>query len=151
MGLCGCAIIRNWFCAVQLVCLCTIAVMMKLTAADGRGIPMTTLSHLEGGRCEHSEWPLVQSQGAGLMTPPMSVLRDTVVSSRSDGELYIYSVFFWWNSLATSLVIESLLFVAPVRRGCVLRLSRVSADFVCCGKWEVFLGQLSGIGWCPSW
>ena len=27
--------------------------------------------------------------GAGLMSPPMSVLGHTVVSSRSDGELYI--------------------------------------------------------------
>ena len=39
--------------AVQLVCVYTIAVMRNVTAADGRRIPMTTLSHLEGGR---SEW-----------------------------------------------------------------------------------------------
>ena len=50
--------------------------------------------------------------------------------SRSDGELYICSVFFWWNSLDTSLVTGSLLFVIPVHRGIVLRLSRVSADFL---------------------
>ena len=62
------------FRAVQLVFLCTLAVMMNVTTADGRGIPMTTLSHLECGRCECSEWPLVLSQGAGLMAPPMSVL-----------------------------------------------------------------------------
>ena len=52
------------------------------------------------------------------------------VSSRSDGELYICSVFFWRNSLKTSLVIGSLLFVAPVRRGIVLHLTRVSADLL---------------------
>ena len=35
--------------------------------------------------------------GAGLMAPPMSMLGHTVVSSQSDGELYISYVFFWWN------------------------------------------------------
>ena len=90
---------------------------------------MTTLSHLEGGRCEHSEWPLVLSQGAGLIAP-MCVLGHTVVSSRSDGELYICSVFFWRNSLKTSLVTGSLLFVAPVHCGIVLHLTRVSADLL---------------------
>ena len=103
---------------------------MNVTAADGRGIPMTTLSHLEGGRFERSEWPLVVSQGTGLMALPMSMLGHTVVSFRSDGELYVWSVFFWWNSLETYLVTGSLLFVTPVRRGIVLRLSRVSADFL---------------------
>ena len=75
-------------------------VIMIVPFVDDRGIPMTTLSHLEGGRGEHSDWPLVKSQGAGLMAPPMSMLRHTVVSSRSDGELYISSVLvveFTWN------------------------------------------------------
>ena len=64
------------------------------------------------------------------MAPPMSVLGHTVVSSWSAGELYISSAFFWWNSLETSLVTGSLLFVAPISRGIVLCLSRVSADFL---------------------
>ena len=132
LGLCGCAIILYWFHMGQLVYYYTITVIMIVTSADYLGIPMTTLSRLEGGQCERSEWPLVQSQGAGLMAPPMSVLGHTVVSSCSDGELYISSVFLWWNSLGTALVTGSLLFAAPVRCGIVLRLSRVSADFVMC-------------------
>ena len=64
------------------------------------------------------------------MAPPMSMLRHTVVSSRSDGELYVSSVFFWWNSLETSLVTGSLLFAAPICCGIVLCLSRVLADFL---------------------
>ena len=63
----------------QLVYLYTIAVKMNVTSADDRRIPMTTLSHLHGDRCERSEWPLVLSQGARLMAPPMSVLGHTVV------------------------------------------------------------------------
>ena len=55
-----------WFHTVQLVYLYTIAVIINVTSADDRGIPMTTLSHLEGGRCERSEWLLVLSQGRGL-------------------------------------------------------------------------------------
>ena len=74
LGPCGCAIIRYWFRAVQLVCLCTVAMMTKL-------------SHLEGGRFECSEWSLVVSRGGGggLMASIMSVLGHTVVSSWSDG------------------------------------------------------------------
>ena len=150
LGLCGCALIWYWFRTVQLVCLCTIAVLMNVTTADGRGIPMTMLSHLEGGRFERPEWPLVVSQGTGLMAPPMSVLGHTVVSFRSDGELYIWSVFFWWNSLETSLMTGSLLFVAPVRRGIVLRLSQVSADFLLCAVDGVSRTAF-GERWWPSW
>ena len=79
------------------------------------------------------------SQWAGLMAPPMSVLWHTVVSSRSDGKLYICPVFIWWNSLGTTLVTGSLLLVAPIRHlaalgACriVLRLTRVSADLLLC-------------------
>ena len=64
------------------------------------------------------------------MVPAMSVLGHTDVSSRSDGELYISSVFLWWSSLGTSPVTGSLLFAAPVCGGIVLRLSRVLADFL---------------------
>ena len=131
LGLWGCTIILYWFHTIQLVYHYTIMVIMIATSADDdRGIPMTTLLRLEGGRCECSEWPLVQSQGAGLMAPPLSMLGHTVVSSRSDWDLYISSVFLWWNSLGTSLVTRSLLFAPPVRCGIVLRLSRVSADFL---------------------
>ena len=105
-------------------------VIIIVPSAVDRGIPMTTLSCLEGGRGERSVWPLVQLQGAGFMAPPMSVLGHTVVSSRSDGELYISSVFLWWNLLGTSLVTGSLLFTTPIRGGIVLRLSRVLADFL---------------------
>ena len=101
-----------------------------LGMSDDRGIPITTRSHLEGDRGELSDWLLVQSQGAGLTAPPMSVLGHTVVSSRSEGELYISSVFLWWSSLGTPLVTGSLLFTAPVRGGIVLRLLRVLADFL---------------------
>ena len=51
------------------------------------------------------------------MAPPMSVLVHIVVSSQSDGELYIWSVFIWWKSLETTLVTGSLLFVAPFVAG----------------------------------
>ena len=91
---------------------------------------MTTMSCLVGGRGGRSEWPMVKSQGAGLLAPPMSVLGHTVLSSWSDGKLYISSVLLWWSSLGTSLVIGSLLFAAPVRGGIVLHLSRVLADFL---------------------
>ena len=70
--------------------------------------------------------------GAGLLAPPMSVLGHTVMSSWSDVELYIWSVFIWRNSLETTLVTGSLLFVTPVCCGIVQRLSRVSADFLLC-------------------
>ena len=124
--------------------------MRNVTAADGRRIPMTTLSHLEGGRSECYEWPLVVSWGAGLLAPPMSVLGHTVMSSWSDVELYIWSVFIWRNSLETTLVTGSLLFVTPVCCGIVLRLSRVSADFLLCAVDSVsrtaFVDQFMGGG-----
>ena len=74
---------------------CTLAVLLDVTAADGSKIPMTTLSHLEGGRYERSGWLLVLSRWAGLTAPPMSLLWHTVVSSRSDVKLYKWPVFIW--------------------------------------------------------
>ena len=76
----------------------------------------TTLSRLEGGLSERSGWLLVVSQWAGLTAPPMSRLCHTVVSSRSDGGLYKWHMFIWWNSLETTLVTGSLHLVSPVRR-----------------------------------
>ena len=73
------------------------------------------------------------------MAPPISVLWHTVVSSQSDGKLYIWPMLIWLNSLETTLVTGSLLLVTPVRRlatlgdvRIVLRLSRVLADFFLC-------------------
>ena len=71
-GLRVCAIIWYLFQAIQLVCVCTLAAMMDVTAADaGSEIPRTTLSHLGGGRSELSGWLLVVSQWAGVMAPPI--------------------------------------------------------------------------------
>ena len=112
----GYTVILSWFHVVQLVCQYIIATIMIILFADDHGIPMTTVSRLAGGRGGRSDWPLVQSQGAGLMAPPMNV------SSWRDGELYISSVFVWWSSLGTSLVTGSLLFATPVCSGTVLRL-----------------------------
>ena len=61
----------------------------------------------------------------GVMAPPMSVLGHTIVSSRSDGRLYIWPVFIWWNSPGTTLVTGSLLLVAPVRRLAALGACRI--------------------------
>ena len=95
------------------------------------------------------------SQWAGLMAPPMSVLWHIVMSSRSDGKLYIWPVFIWWNSLETTLVTGLLLLVAPVHRlaalgACriIMCLSRVSAD-CCCVQWTVFLRLFSWISLWP--
>ena len=78
------------------------------------------------------------SQWAGLMVPPMSARWHTVVFFWSDRKLCMCPVDTWWNSLETTLVTGSLLFVAPGRRlaelyDCefVLRVSRVSADLLC--------------------
>ena len=111
--------------------------MIDVTAAEGSVIPMTTLSHLGGGggRCERSGWLLVVLQWAGFMVPPMSVHWHTVVFFWSGWKLYMCPVYTWWNSLETTLVTGSLLFVAPVCRlaelsvcWIVMRVSRVSAD-----------------------
>ena len=91
-----------------------VLVVVNVPSADDCGITMTTLSHMVGGHCQRSDWPLGLSQGARLMAPPMSVLGHTAVSFRNNGELYISSVFFRWNSLDVSLVTVSLLFAAPV-------------------------------------
>ena len=100
----------------RLVCFCTLAVILDGTAANGIKIPMTTMSHLEGGRFERSGWLLAVSQWAGLMAPPMSVHWHTVVFCLSDRKLYMCPVYTWWNSFETTLVTGSLLFVAPVCR-----------------------------------
>ena len=129
------AIVWCLFRAVHSVRFCTLAVMIDVTAAEGSVIPMTTLSHLGGVRFEHSGWLLVVSQWAGLMVPLISVHWHTVVFFWSDGKLYMCPVYTWWNSLETTLVTGSLLFVAPVCRlagksvcEIALRVLHVSAD-----------------------
>ena len=87
----------TWF---QLVYHFTIVLMMIVMSTDGRGIPMTTLSRLEGSRCERSEWPLVQSKGAGLIAPSMRVLGHTVVSSRSDWVTTLHHFRTLWGCSA---------------------------------------------------
>ena len=90
------------------------------------------------------------------MAPPMSVLWHTVVSSRSDGKLYLWPAIMWWNSLETTLVTGSLLLVASVCRqatlgNCriVLHLSRVLANLLLCTvdgvSQTVFVDQLVAI------
>ena len=71
------------------------------------------------------------------MAPPMNMHWHTVVFFRSGRKLYMCPVYTWWNSLDTTLVTRSLLFVAPVCRlaelsDCriVLRMSRVSPDLL---------------------
>ena len=90
--------------------------MLDGKAADGREIPMTMMSHLGGSRFERSGWLLAVSQWAGLMAPPMSVHWHTVVFFWCDRKLYMCPVHTWWNSLETTLVTGSLLFIAPVCR-----------------------------------
>ena len=63
-GLRVCAIIWYLFHAFQLVCVCTRAVMLDVTAADGSKIPMTTLSHIV----------IVCSVGEGRMPPCTGVI-----------------------------------------------------------------------------
>ena len=75
---------------VQLVGVDVLAGKLSIGAADDDAIPMTTLSHLGGGRFLHSRWLLFASQWAELTALPMNVLRHTVVSSQRDGRLYIY-------------------------------------------------------------
>ena len=105
---------------------------MDVTAAEGSMIPMTS-------QLEHSGWPLIVPQWAGLLVPPMSASWRTAVFFRNGRKLYICPVYTWWNSLETALVTGSLLFITP---GCclaelsdceiVLRVSCVSADLLLC-------------------
>ena len=50
------AIVWCLLCAVPLVRFGILVAMMDVTAAESNLIPMTALSHLEGGQSEHFEW-----------------------------------------------------------------------------------------------
>ena len=90
---------------------CTLVALMDVTAVVGSVIQWT-----------------------GFIIPPMRARWRTVVLFWSGGNLYMCPVYTCWNSLETTLVTGSLLFVAPECRlaevnNCVfmLRVSSVAA------------------------